>query len=62
MPIDYKLTGRKLESRKKTLACGDPSECIFILSKPLVLETSVGEILASVGSERTKVGYEKVSV
>lgn len=62
MPTSYKLAARKLDSGKETLDCVDPSECIFSLSSPLVLETSVGEIPASIGGEKTEVGYEKVGI
>lgn len=62
MSTSHKLVARRLDSGQETLGCVDPSESIFILSSPLVLETSVGEIPASIGGERTAIGYEKIGI
>lgn len=62
MSAPYRLAARQLGPGKQTLDCVDPSERIFTLSSPLVLETSVGEIPGSIGGDRTEVGYENVDV
>jgi hypothetical protein len=54
------LVARKLDSGEETLDCVDSIERIFTLSSPVVLETSVGKIPASIGGEKTEVAYERV--
>lgn len=54
------LIARKLDSGNETLDCVDPSERIFTLSTPVILETSVGDIPESIGGEKTEVAYGKV--